>query len=610
MNKFDISLTYAENPKTAGTKKNYRMHDLVVPDALCNSMPQIGVPVFLYEIKMVPKFHVSDSLYDQNEENVKIFHNLLQSPRTYGILTTKKLPRMSEMKFYQSFGQINCTISYQPIQLQLGNLEKLNELKRFHCILFRNVLDVWKSFFTYDHKDSVIVVPTKNHQIDWQIVEQFQSWSELKQKSIGERKNAKYIEDEWLYSVVCPWYRADQSVRYVVTKVNTFETPLSPFPNDQFPSYQDYVQNKYPDISEVVNKKQFLIGVEPMTRRLNRLHPGEGEDGKRSNRTKPRGPEYLIPELCHNFHYPGDLWLKAIVLPSVMHRITYILHAEKIRMKINHYLGMNIVNYIPNELTSEMARNKLGFAKVSTQNSIVQPRVSESEAKVLRASEIQKFDASAACLGPEMKEPIDLERHFDEAYEVDIDYYFQFINRSMNNLQLNDNTNRENSILSPNQFQSNVPALCDVSKDDKLHINLLDVKLSTHVARGVEQNDILSAITAASSSDVFHMELFEVLGDAFLKFGASLYLIQKHTEWHEGFLTAIKGQIVGNRNLCYSAIRHNISGIIKVLNFNPKDDWQPPMLKVADVIQVIRFKTCSHYIPILTQNISNYYRDT
>lgn len=64
------------------------------------------------------------------------------------------------------------------------------------------------------------------------------------------------------------------------------------------------------------------------------------------------------------------------------------------------------------------------------------------------------------------------------------------------------------------------------------------------------------------------MELFEVLGDAFLKFSVSFFLIQKHIDWHEGFLTTIKGQIVGNRNLCYSAIRHKLPGMIKVNQFN------------------------------------------
>lgn len=583
---FAFNWFFIDHPREAGTKKNYRMHDLVTPDALRESIPEIGAHLYLYELHIEPKFHLSSAQNDHNEDDIKIFKELLQSNRSYGILSRKKLPRMGLMKFFQSFGEIDGTVNHEPVPLKLGNPELLAELKRFHCILFRNVLDVWKSFFAYDDKDSVIIVPTNNHQIDWHIVERFQNWSALKEKSVNERRNAAYRRDEWLYSVVCPWYRVDQNARYIVTEVSEHRTPLSPFPNEQFQNYEEYVINKYPDISQVVNKNQFLIGVKGMTSHLNRLHPGEGEDGRRNNRS--RGPEYLIPELCHNFQYPGDLWLKAIILPSMLHRITYILHAESIRVNINQYLGIQIDDYYPNPLTDKMARNKPSSARMSTYNPIAHPRVDEIPAKELKASEIEKFDVEATRLGKEIKElkqPVDLERNFDQVYEVDIDYYYQFINGAMNSLNLNDDRNRSN-LLSPHRFHPNVPALCDVVQEDKLHIKILDVKLSSKITRGIEQNDILSAITTASSADVFHMELFEVLGDAFLKFGASLYLIQRHTEWHEGFLTTIKGQIVGNRNLCYSAIQHNISGMIKVLQFNPKHDWQPPMLKVAEDIQV------------------------
>lgn len=182
----------SDKPKIAGTKKNYRMHDIQTPNELVDSLPQVNTQLYLYELEMEPKFHVSE----MDEENVAIFHKLLQSSRTYGILTRKKLPRMGLMKFFQSFGQITCKVSYDPKPITLGNAEKLAELKRFHCILFRNVLDVWKEFFVYDHKDSVIVVPMNNKQIDWNIVESFQMWSELKQKTVAERMDVEYRDSE------------------------------------------------------------------------------------------------------------------------------------------------------------------------------------------------------------------------------------------------------------------------------------------------------------------------------------------------------------------------------------------------------------------------------
>lgn len=195
------SILISDDPKTSGTRKNYRMHDIVNPSALIDSMSRLNTPLYLYELEILPNF----SAFDGNDENVTIFHRLLKSARTYAILTSKKLPHMGLMKFYQSFGQIECKVSYEPRVITLGDTEKLGELKRFHCLLFRNVLDIWKEFFVYDHKDSVIIVPIKNHQIDWNIIEKFQTWSDLKEKSPAERRNVVYREEDWLHSVVCPW---------------------------------------------------------------------------------------------------------------------------------------------------------------------------------------------------------------------------------------------------------------------------------------------------------------------------------------------------------------------------------------------------------------------
>lgn len=550
------------------------------------SMPKVNVQCYLYEFLIQPNFAVPDSQKDS--DNIRVFHQLLKTSRSYGILTTKPLPRMSVMKFYQSFGQITCQVAYKPVEIKLSNPNKLQKLKRFHCVLFRNVLDIWEKFFVYDLDDSVIVVPTLNGNIDWHIVERFQSWLELKKKSIALRKAEKYDESDWKYSVVCPWYRADTSVRYVVTEVASHLTPNSPFPDlRKFPNYVEYTTQTYPSVETIVNRRQFLIGVKPITSHLNRLNAGDGEDGQR-RAAQTRGPEYLIPELCHNFRYPGDLWLKAIVLPSALHRITYILHAESLRTKINDYIGLKVVNYEPKPLIDKMAPRRERYVKSDIHNPILHPRMEDSEAKEVTSNDIARFDEQH--IGNKDEVPLDLERHFDSVTEIDINYYFKYINRDLAALQMNNGhgsaANVRMNVLSPSQFQRHVPALCDVSDADKMRISVLKTRLATPLTRGIEQHEMLAAITSASAADVFHNEVLEVLGDAFLKFSISLYLIQRHINWHEGDLTAIKGKMVGNRNLCYSAIRHGLTGMVNGDQFNPKNNWQPPMLKVFDLIQV------------------------
>lgn len=63
------------------------------------------------------------------------------------------------------------------------------------------------------------------------------------------------------------------------------------------------------------------------------------------------------------------------------------------------------------------------------------------------------------------------------------------------------------------------------------------------------------------------MERFETLGDAFLKFIASLFLFKTHEKWHEGHLSALKGKLVSNRNLFYIGNEFGLSNMIKSSQF-------------------------------------------
>lgn len=548
------------------------MHNITVPDELTDSLPRTNEQLYLYVFKIKPNFTCD---YDKN---VEVFHELLESNRSFGILTAKMLPRLSLMKLYQSFGEIQCEISHEPTAITLSNEESLLQLKRFHCTLFRDLLDTWKTFLLCDHKDSVIIVPTIDKAIDWSIVEAFQTWSPLRDHSEFERRGHKYVEEDWLHKVVSPWYRVTHSTRYIVTRVSQHETPYSQFPNDNYDNYADYVADKYPGI-QIIERDQFLIEVKGITTRLNLVHAGDGEDGRKNK--KHRDKEMLIPELCHNFHFPGDLWLKAICVPSILHRLTYLLHAERIRIEINNFVGIRVNNYEPKPVIEKMASRPLELTRPTIQNPIVYPRREESQAKELKSADLTRFDQNILAYYPEIEEPIDLERHFDQVYSFEIDYFHKFCH-DFENLKIS----KSDSMLSSRRFQRVPLAVCDVPPHDKLRINLLELKSPESIARGVEQHEVLAAMTSAASGDVFHLELFEVLGDAFLKFSVSLYLLQNHPDFHEGHLTTLKGQIVGNRHLCYCAMKLMLPGMIKIYNFSPKDDWQPPMLKVHDYIKV------------------------
>ena len=528
---------------------------------------------------------------DANDENTQLFHQKYQTADGFGILTTKPLPRLSEMKFYLTYGLVYCSISDEAIPIVLNDARSIERLQKFHAILFRDVLTIRKEFFVRDDKDSYMIVPTRGKEIFWSFVENFQKWKEPAPKTQLELQAAVYSREDWLHKVIWPTYRADPSIRYGVTRVFEHKTPQSEFPNTSHESYASYVLDKYG--REVVNKEQFLVEVKGITTHLNRLTPGQGEDGKK--KTTARDPELLIPELCHNFEFPLDLWLKAVVLPSCLHRLQYLMHAEQLRVKINAAVGVVVNNYRPRQITERAVNKRDEYdSGPSTSNSIVIPNPNTVPQKVVKAGDFGNIGQALELPWDEKHEPLDLDREFDRAFSIEIDYYYRFVH-DMSTLSLDDEKARK--VGRTNRFVPQLKAICEAPTFEKLPIRLLRIKLTTPV-NGVEQDDLLAAITAASSADVFDMERLEVIGDAFLKFATSLYLIQRHTDWHEGHLTTIKSRIISNRNLCYSAIKLNLPGMIKLINFNPRDDWQPPMTKVPDFVQVIfNLKVFPHNLP-------------
>lgn len=559
-----------------GTKRKYRVHDVVLPEQLTNSLPKVQQTLYLYVIDVEPVFQPTD-------EDTTAFHKLLASNRNYGILISKPLPKMGKMKFFQSYGSLRCAIRSTPVQLQIDSNEEMTKLKQFNFMLFNDLLDIVKTFFSYDLTNSYLIVPTRDDKICWDIVNEFQQLTPVDLQSEADRRSMHFVEDDWIYRVVCPWYRTDYKSRYVVTRLRTDLTPLSDFPNTAFPNYAAYVAEKYS--TNVVNGDQFLIQVKGITLSLNHIHPGEGEDGRRKATT--RGPEYLIPELCHNFHYPADLWLKATYLPSILHRLTYLLHAENMRIKLNGALGLNVVNYEPDDVIQHMPKVPIVHEeKPPITNAIVFPRPGAMEPRKLLPRDITPLSESINVPWSEAIEPIDLERNFDHVHSFEIDYYCEFISGKMMDLKIGKQGEDKMPQL-VRTMPNGMPALCDAPTPDKLKIHILDIPYETNEnVRGLEQSRLLAAITTAPSNDLFDMERYEVLGDAFLKFGISLYLLQNHINWHEGYLTSIKGAIVSNRNLCYNAIALKLAGILKVHDFSPKDDWLPPMFTVPELVQV------------------------
>ncbi|KAJ6637389.1 Endoribonuclease Dicer [Pseudolycoriella hygida] len=571
---------FEADPKIAGTKKYRRNYDILYPERLMNCAPTIEKTCYLHRLVITPKFRPEKEDFGGNQ-----FFRLLSSGDDLGILTSKELPNLAAMTFFITLGEIHVEVATST-KIELRESNSLERLRNFHASVFTDILQIQIPFLVYDYsneQNAYFIVPVRNNNICWNLVDDFQSVPQFQQLSEESRAGMTFQEDDYMFRVVSPVYRADQNQRYIVTKIHTDKTPNSAFPNDIHTSYAQYFMEKY--YKTVVNSEQFLIEVKGVTQSLNFLTPGDGDCGSRKFISK--GPELLVPELCHNYMFPGDLCLKAILIPSILHRLHYLLHADMLRTKIMNYLNVKpIGKYNPKPVLTKMLRRPVlqgASNEDAVTNSIMFPDPNQTPARNLSKNEIVSLNDVLQYPWPEAYEPVNLDRYPTDVYPIDLHYYHGFINMRLKDVA-------QHKIKSKPSYDTMWPkgnlAVCDAEVDEKSKINLLQIP-ADGPSIGPEQCDILEALTSSSCGDIFDMERLELIGDSFLKFSVSFYLLQKHSTWHEGFLTSCKGGMVSNRNLCYLAIGKNIPGIININKFNPKNDWTPPLYTLPPIIKEV-----------------------
>ena len=189
-------------------------------------------------------------------------------------------------------------------------------------------------------------------------------------------------------------------------------------------------------------------------------------------------------------------------------------------------------------------------------NSITYPNPETTAAKYLDIG-LKSYSHEIQVPWKEEEEPIDIDRHWDTLQNCDLDYFMVFKTK-FEKLSIGKDNNTSSKINLPSNIfgSTGLPSICDRSFEEKFQINVLNLTMENTKNTNLQQKDIIKALTTSSSGDVYNLERFEVLGDAFLKFAVSLYLVIKHPDWHEGYMTVCKGKMVSNRNLLYCGIKH------------------------------------------------------
>lgn len=296
--------------------KEYRLYKNILPDQFSTCYPKINITCYLYIIRVNSVKHNHD------------MKHLIAKNSYYGIVLTKKLPKFALINLFPPFGQVSVEIDENPISIKFETESEISLLRRFHFFLIKDILKLWKNEFIPEN-NSFIIVPVEENKINWKLVEEFDILPACRKTTYQEAKSMEFIAEDYLHTVVTPWYRSEHFC--IVTKIHYDLNPMSRFPNSDYLNYYEYYKSVH--AITICNKSQFLIEVKLLKSNLNFLN-AEHDGSQKFNTHRI----ILVPELCHKYVFPADLWIKAILLPSTLHRINHLLLADNLRSMLAQHV--------------------------------------------------------------------------------------------------------------------------------------------------------------------------------------------------------------------------------------------------------------------------------
>ncbi|EAW13550.1 putative RNA helicase/RNAse III [Aspergillus clavatus NRRL 1] len=114
----------------------------------------------------------------------------------------------------------------------------------------------------------------------------------------------------------------------------------------------------------------------------------------------------------------------------------------------------------------------------------------------------------------------------------------------------------------------------------QLETELIATKLYETILRDVgftSTQHIITAISAPSAQALTNYQRYEFLGDSILKFSVSCQLFFKHPNWHEGYLSEGRDEIVQNPRLTKAALDTGLDAFVITKMFTPRK-WSAPLI--------------------------------
>ncbi|CAL7946238.1 unnamed protein product [Xylocopa violacea] len=541
-----------------GTTKNKRQHQLQFPSALYAALPLPQKATYLHVLDIKPKYPVP---HDDNRHLV--FYNLLHSNASFGIVSSKQMPEIPSFPLFMKVGELNIDVKANYRKISLCE-EEIGCIKNFHTLIFSEIVPIIKQFMVFDNHNQdncFLIAPIdENWNINWEVMRNHMYIERITPSIPFHFKTTDYE-----LALVTPNYRIGDT--YIVTQICEDITPNSSFPTDNFYTYAHYYKEKH-DLT-INNLNQPMLEVKTISRLINYIIPSHmhGESKKRRYADSPKNmKEHLVPELCTRINFPALYWLKATILPSLLHRILQLLIAEDLRYTIAFETNLGSISnnilsplVIPEEEREETFEPTSEVSVENIDNLQPEPILNGPEVDVLN-TEVYNYPWS------KNEEPPDLFRiDTEEIQLIQIEHYCQFMSETDYPI-----IERNNKTYFINRLSMSVPSL---------QILLLE---NSH---GPDPIQIMYALTTKLGKDAFDLERLETLGDSYLKFITSLFLYNNFPKHSEGPLSMIKDKIIGNRHLYYCGVNKNIPGRMKVENFVPLSNFIAPAYSVFRPLQ-------------------------
>nr|XP_026496410.1 endoribonuclease Dicer [Vanessa tameamea] len=589
-----------------GTKSRVRKHPKTYPKCLNGPVSLKNKQTFYLHI-----INLKTAFEEPKDSRDRALYNLLQTKDGYGFLTLQPLPVLCSFPMFLTVGEVNTKLDVNYAKIVLDSA-LFALVKQFHLFVFDQVLEVAKKFVIFDGQiNNLFVVPItdkgEGYDIDWTVMQTYNEIRPVAVPTVKERMSLNVTRETYLNSVVTPWYRGSiLPDRYIVSDVLEYMTPQSRFDCDTFETFEDYYLIKY-NLELFGSKDQPLLEVRNISSRMACLLPRAASLGALSDKQRklaaqaqgddrPRGfAEVFVPELCVQYAYPGHLWYKAVLLPSIVHRVTMLLTADELRTEIATYMKIGQTTllkgeeWLPIKVDLPIAIKSLlsnidepaAIPSIDRINNPIDETV-QKPVNIMSVKEsvyqLQKKKISKEYPWDESKEPIDIDRNLSTVTVMDVECYDTFVTAPLFTVGAADPA----SAPAPART---LPAAAAILPPPHKFVE----RLALLRARGGPQlRGVLGALTTIGAHDSFNLERAETLGDAFLKFAAALYLFHKFPAHDEGQLTDLKGRLVGNRNLYYAGERVNLAGRMKVDQLSPRSDFVVPGFsaprEVADFI--------------------------